>query len=295
MQKSNSLKWWSGNISNAELSECTGIAPANLKYALKLPGIKETVEDGGRGSRGRRRVSARGRAALSLVSAVQLSNLQITVAANIAEHYPEILDSLVEVVDFVEPLQGVNEIDGITIPTSAYEWEEFGSYTGENHPLDWYLFNKHKPYSSHSGGFDGPWNAIDEFLEVIDNQWVFWIRPRIAPVQTIRQLVSFINSDKYNVDTYSKLYDNIKYGKVEQVPKRLGVIERGVFSTRDSDLFSRVSRAPAKFIGTPDDVFTVGQDNGTRYKFISKLSINLSIPLRKMKRNFLIGQLSATA
>ena len=105
------LNWWTGRISNKELSGWTGMTERNVQYTLVRPGIKNFISGGGRGSKDRRRLAHPARNAVAIVNALRKQGMTIETAANILSVVPGIASFPSDVIDFEPPLDWPFEED----------------------------------------------------------------------------------------------------------------------------------------------------------------------------------------
>jgi hypothetical protein len=101
------INWWLGRLTDAELAEFSGMTTRGLQLVTQHPRVKGELLGGGRGSRGTRRVPAKVRNAFAIVQSLSDAGFSIDLAAEIVGTFWFLPDHVNRPIDFTPLLSGV--------------------------------------------------------------------------------------------------------------------------------------------------------------------------------------------
>src|SRR5688500_14226612 len=87
------LRWRVGKITDAELSDWTGMSLRNVRFLLEMPAIRADVYGGGKG---KRRVGPKARNAIAIVQAMAEAGLTFEFAVQIISTWGFIPDGITQ-------------------------------------------------------------------------------------------------------------------------------------------------------------------------------------------------------
>jgi hypothetical protein len=308
LDRTRNINWWTGRLSDAELAEFARMEKRNLQLVLSLPKVRAEIAGGGRGSRGTRRISHKVRNGVAMIQALHEAKLTLAEAGEIIGTFWYLPDTVNRAVDFSPVLSGIRSpmiedpaggwllTDSVpdhiaeryvipcrrvdlpapasdgdlalfpadfwrpdsqtghmivpTGPESSVELVPLSPepiYYGEIDPIGQYLPGNTRPESL-------PW---DDHLEIINSRWIYHRVPEPDAYQVVSAMF------------------NGEWGGAKKVAYRtilLGELVGG--------------RSPVRSLRDADDA-TRARAEYERENFHSRLEINLSLPVRKMKRRAL--------
>ncbi len=98
------VNYWTGKISDKQLSDWTGMATRAVGLVLSMPALADTVSQRGRGTRHVRRISAKARNAVAVVHAISEAGPTFEQAVNILTVAPFLVAHVSETVDYVQSM-----------------------------------------------------------------------------------------------------------------------------------------------------------------------------------------------
>lgn len=99
------LNWWTGRISDQNLSDWTGLSLRNVRACLATEYMKKQISGGGRGSKNSRRISPQARNSIAVIAALRDAGMTIETAISLLSTVPVIASFPTRLIDFtVSPL-----------------------------------------------------------------------------------------------------------------------------------------------------------------------------------------------
>ena len=307
IDKEGVFNWWTGRVSNRQLSEYTGMTERNVQYTLASDGIKNYIDGGGRGSKDRRRLGSPARNAVAIVNVLRWQGMTIETAASLLSAVPAIASFPAEIIDFCpNPLDWPFEEELGYVELSKVD-PDGGWEPGEEVPS--HIFNRHcyplirKNYKSEIDPADAVWlpkSIIDEYgipqgLKLIGQDQYY---PDIDPYgfynpydQRAFEAPSidtkfFIIDGKWVFFRYIENFGElaIYYDKIKTA---MGMQEKSQFSNSDINYVYKAVACISKD-GKVNPICDNSELRNTcpsnMQHFHTKLEVNASLAIRTMKR-----------
>ena len=314
------IDWWLGRLTDAQLAEYAGIAPRALQFVLANACIKNKLVDAGRGSRRTRRVPPKVRNAIAMIVAGNDAGLSLDLAATIIGTFWYLPDTVNRAVDFDPIMSGVcplamhepkggylvtdiipqhiawhnvlpcrdvrdeNPSEGNVIYVPAAEWKPDpstgGMHVERNNDLPSLDLLPLTPGPVYQGEIDplGLWLPTntrteamrwDDQLEIINGRWIFHRTAEPSGWDALQAILNGVKGATKNTEYRSKLLGEITEGR----------------KTVTSFLTGGAGKSVASLRGADDEIIASAKRDYENFQ--SKLIINLSLPVRRMKRRAL--------